>query len=176
MSFVNNFKGVLLKPSDFFNNVSFNDDFFDPVIFALICNLIPGIILVREQITLNSLPFFLAGFLFIFIFRLFIDSAVLHGLFKLMGGKAFYQQTFEILSYSYIANLFIVIPILALQLNLLPVDFSLIFTLYGLYLIIIGGQFIHNLNIGKSAFAAFIWELWYLVSSFIIVTYIGIPI
>ncbi len=173
MSFVNIFADILLQPSVFFKRVSTEKDFFNAVVFALVCSLIPGTILMREQITWGALPFFFAGFLFVFIMRLFIDSAVLHGLFKVFGGKAIYQKSLQILSYSYAANLLVTIPVLAIELKIIPVDFSLIFTLYGAYLITRGGQLIHKLNFEKSAFAALLWEFWYLVTSFVLLTFLG---
>jgi hypothetical protein len=136
----------------------------------------------REQITWGALPFFFAGFLFVFILRLFIDSAVLHGLFRMFGGEAIYQKSLQILSYSYAANLFITIPVLAIELDIVSVDFSLIFTMYGLYLVTRGGQLIHNLNFEKSVFVAILWESWYLITSYILVTFVqtfyntGIPL
>lgn len=172
MDFVNRLKDILLQPSAFFKRVSVEKDFFDAVVFALICSLIPGTILMREQITWGTLPFFFAGFLFVFIMRLFIDSAVLHELFKMFGGEALYPKSLQILSYSYASNLFVTLPILAIELNIVSVDFSLIFTMYGLYLITRGGQFIHNLNFEKSAFAAILWESWYLITSYILVTFV----
>lgn len=176
MGFANIFKEILLQPSDFFKQVSSEKNFSYPVIFALICSLIPGTILMREKVTWGALPFFFAGFLFVFITRLFIDSAILHGLFKMFGGEAVYQKSLQILSYSYAAYLFVTIPILAIEFEIVPVDFSLVFTLYGVYLITRGGQLIHNLNFGKSAFAAILWESWYLVTSFILITLLGIPL
>jgi hypothetical protein len=172
MSFANVFKEILLRPSAFFKRVSTEKDFFDAVVFALICSLIPGTILMRERITWGTLPFFFAVFLFVFIMRLFIDSAVLHGLFKLCGGEAIYQKSLQILSYSYAANLFVTLSILAIEFNIVSVDFSLIFILYGAYLITRGGQLIYNLNFEKSAFAALLWEFWYLVTSFVLVTFV----
>ncbi|MGA9189995.1 MAG: YIP1 family protein [Methanosarcina sp.] len=176
MGFANIFKEILLQPSDFFKRVSSEKNFSDPGIFALICSLIPGTILMREKVTWGALPFFFAGFLFVFITRLFIDSAILHGLFKMFGGEAVYQKSLQILSYSYAAYLFVTIPILAIEFEIIPVDFSLVFTLYGVYLITRGGQLIHNLNFGKSAFASILWESWYLVTSFILITLLGIPL
>jgi hypothetical protein len=176
MELVNILRDILLQPSAFFKQVSAEKDFFGAIVFALICSLIPGTILIREQLSWGALPFFIAGFLFVFIMRLFIDSAVLHGLFKMFGGKAIYQKSLQILSYSYAANLLITIPILAIELEITQVDFSLIFTLYGAYLITRGGQLIHNLNFEKSTFAALLWESWYLVTSFILVTFMGISI
>ena len=164
------FRDILFQPSAFFKRVSAETDFFDAVVFALVCSLIPGTIIMREQITLGALPFFFAGFLFVFIMRLFVDSAILHGLFKIFGGSAIYQKSLQILSYSYAANLLIVIPALAIEFDIIPVDFSLLFTLYGAYLITRGGQLIHNLNFEKSVFATFLWESWYLMTSVILVT------
>ncbi len=172
MSFVNTFRDVLLQPSVFFKRMPAEKDFFEAVVFALVCSLIPGTIIMREQITWGALPFFFAGFLFVFIMRLFIDSAILHGLFKVFGGDAIYQKSLQILSYSYAANLLVAIPVLAIEFDIIHVDFSLIFTLYGAYLITRGGQLIHNLNFEKSVFATFLWESWYLVTSFILITFV----
>lgn len=172
MNFVNVFKEILLRPSAFFKRVSTEMDFFDAVVFALICSLIPGTILIRGHITLEAFPFFFSVFLFVFIMRLFIDSAVLHGLFKIFGGGAIYQKSLQILSYSYAAYLFLTFSVLAIEFNIVSVDFSLIFILYGAYLITRGGQLIYNLNFEKSAFAVFLWELWYLFTSFALVTFV----
>lgn len=172
MNFVNVFKEILLRPSAFFKRVSTEMDFFDAVVFALICSLIPGTILMRGHITLEAFPFFFSVFLFVFIMRLFIDSAVLHGLFKIFGGGAIYQKSLQILSYSYAAYLFLTFSVLAIEFNIVSVDFSLIFILYGAYLITRGGQLIYNLNFEKSAFAVFLWELWYLFTSFALVTFV----
>lgn len=170
MNFINTFRGILFQPSPFFKQVSAEKDFFDSVVFALICSLIPGTILMREQITTGALPFFFAGFLFVFIMRLFIDSAVLHGLFKIFGGEAIYQKSLQILSYSYAANLFVTIPVLAIELDIIQIDFSFLFALYGAYLIARGGQLIHKLNFEKSVFAALLWEFWYFITSFALVS------
>jgi hypothetical protein len=172
MNFINIIKNILLQPSAFFKQVSAEKDFFDAIIFALICSLIPGTLLMREQITWGVLPVFFAGFLFVFIMRLFIDSAVLHGLFKMFGGEAIYQKSLQILSYSYAANLFVTLPVMAIKLDIVSVDFSLIFAIYGLYLITRGGQLIHNLNFEKSVFAAILWESWYLITSYILVSFV----
>jgi hypothetical protein len=176
MNFANIFKEILLRPSAFFKQVSTEMDFFDAVVFALICSLIPGTIIMRGHITWGAFPFFVSVFLFVFIMRLFIDSAVLHGLFKIFGGEAVYQKSLQILSYSYAAYLFLTFSVLAMEFNIVSVDFSLIFILYSAYLITRGGQLIYNLNFEKSAFAVFLWELWFLFTSFALVTFVGTSI
>ncbi len=172
MSFADVFKDILLRPSSFFKRISTEKDFFNAVVFALICSLIPGTILMREHITWGAFPVFFSGFMFVFIMRLFIDSAVLHGLFKMVGGEAIYQKSLQILSYSYAAYLFVTLSVLAIEFNIVSVDVSLIFVLYSAYLITRGGQLIYNLNFEKSAFAVFLWELWFLFTSFALVTFL----
>jgi|GEM_PF-3398228 hypothetical protein len=164
MNFFSTANEIVKTPSEFFKKTSSVKGYYDPIVFACICGLFPQIIM---GAIVSPVIAFLVAFLFSFIIRLFIDSAVLHGLFKVAGGKATYESTFQILAYSYIAQFFTALPIAASQAGLTP-DISPILLLYAIYLLTIGGQFVHNLNVGKAVTVAILWSFWYLITAVVL--------
>ncbi|WP_440944995.1 YIP1 family protein [Methanosarcina sp. T3] len=164
MNFFSTANEIVNTPSEFFKKVPGEKGYYDPVIFACICALFPQLI---SGTIVSPILAFLIAFLFSFIIRLFIDSAVLHGLFRLVGGVATYESTFQILAYSYTAQFFTSLPIAVAQAGLVP-DLSPILILYGIYLLTIGGQFVHKLSAGKAAIVAILCLFWYVVTSFIL--------
>ena len=79
------------------------------------------------------------------IIGLFISGAILYICFKIVGGSGSYEGTVRILSYTSAVNAVSWIPIL-----------GWIVALYAIYLIIVGGTFVHNITTMRSVIAIFI--------------------
>lgn len=150
------FKEVLLQPSEFFKKMPRDEDYFDPLIFAGICIGIPVFIL-----SINEMNYFVSiytGFVFGLISRLFLNSAILHILWKVVGGTASFKNTFQIFAYSSAIDLFAAFPI----------DLSLITIPYMIYIRTRGGQFVHNLSTGRSAVAAIVEGIFEVIQGIIL--------
>ena len=138
--------------------------FAEPVTFAFINYMILGIglfilstvgniILLIIGTDTNSVLFTIIFYFFIciifihfFIFIcLFISGAIYQFLFKYLDGTGTYESTVRIVSYSNAVVLVVRIPIL-----------GWLFTLYQIYLIIIGGTFVHGLTTSRSSIAVLI--------------------
>lgn len=76
------------------------------------------------------------------IISLFIGAAILYIIYKLLGGTGTYEGTVRFMSYATAVQVLSWIPII-----------GLIFGLYRIYLYIVGGMFVHNVSMGKSAIA-----------------------
>lgn len=162
MDYFERYIEIVLDPAEFFKKIPLEEGYIGPVFFAYICSMIPSIVLIREEIpSYGGLLIIFFGFLGGFILRILFDTAVLHGLFKAFGGKAVYKSTFQLVTFSYAAELLQTIPILANQFNLIPTNLAPMLILYFLYLLSIGGQFVHNLSIKRAVFAALIWACSY---------------
>ncbi|MEA3294225.1 MAG: YIP1 family protein [Euryarchaeota archaeon] len=151
-------------PNEFFENMPKEGGFAEPVTFAFINYMILGIGLfilsIVFNITLlisgtdtNSVLFTIILCFFMFIIFLplfavigiFIWGAIYQFLFKYLDGTGTYEGTVRIVSYSNAVVLVVWIPIL-----------GWLFSLYQIYLIIIGGTFIHGLTTSRSAIAVLI--------------------
>lgn len=73
---------------------------------------------------------------------LFIEAAVLYVIYKVLGGKGSYEGTVRFLSYATAILVVSWIPIV-----------GWIAWLYGIYLYIVGGMYVHDVSMGKSALA-----------------------
>jgi hypothetical protein len=138
--------------------------FAEPVTFAFINYMILGIglfilstvgniILLIIGTDTNSILFTIIFYFFICIIfiplfaviGLFILGAIYQFLFKYLDGTGTYEGTVRIVSYSSAVVLVVWIPIL-----------GWLFALYQIYLIIIGGTFVHGLTTSRSAIAVLI--------------------
>lgn len=136
MEYITVFKELLLQPSEFFTKMPRNENYFDPLIFAGICS-IPGFILYVDK------SYFVAsytGYLIGLIMRLFTNSLILHILWKVVGGTASFKNTFQIYAYSNVLEFFAA----------LLGDLGWLLIPYLMYIRAKGGQFVHNLGLGRS--------------------------
>lgn len=92
-----------------------------------------------KDIVLTALGYGM-GFAIAGAIGLFIAAVVYLILFKLVGGKGNYEGTFRVLAYSYATLALLIIPFLFL---------------YTLYLLIVGGKFVHGVSGSRAAAAVF---------------------
>ena len=161
MNYIETCKEVILRPSDFYRRMPTTGKYSEPVIFAvisLIISLLSNAIVsygmfifgIHSSIlTFGSIPFskfdfsifsYVIELFFITIAGIFIGSLIFNLLYKTLGGTGSYEGTVRFLSYGYAINLISWIPLL-----------NLIAIIYALYTVIVGGSFVHNVSMGRSA-------------------------
>ena len=143
------------RPSDFYKRMPTTGGYADPLTFAAISYIIYGLLtaLINRGMSMGSM-FGAKGFSFsmvlvsviatpiIGIISLFIGGAILYIVYKLLGGTGSYEGTVRFIAYSTAVMAISWIPII-----------GLIASIYGIYLYIVGGSFVHNVSMGKSAIA-----------------------
>ena len=164
--FIGTWKKVITTPSDFFREMPTSGGYEAPLKFAVVNYIIAGIGTALVSIlaftflsSLLPMTSFWSGSAFSFgsalsniiitpitgIIGLFISGAILYVCFKIVGGSGSYEGTVRILSYTSAVNAVSWIPIL-----------GWIVALYAIYLIIVGGTFVHNITTMRSVIAIFI--------------------
>jgi hypothetical protein len=76
------------------------------------------------------------------IISIFIGAAIFYIIYRVLGGTGSYEGTLRFISYATAVMIFSWIPII-----------GFIAWIYGMYLYIVGGAFVHNVSMGKSAIA-----------------------
>jgi len=170
-NFVDTWKKVITSPSEFYKSMPKEGGYGEPLKFALVNFIVLGIGSAIISILYSVIGFNLmnnafrmgdsatmaTGFTIIGaisdiimtpilgIIGLFIVGAILFVLFKIVGGSGSYEGTVRILSYSSAVSLLAWIPLVGIFAGL-----------YGLYLDIVGGKFVHNISTARSAIAVLI--------------------
>ncbi len=168
MDYINAWKEVILRPSDFYRSMPKTGGYADPLTFAAISFIIYGLLtallagvfgrgmymggmyggtyggmygnvgefgLFAILMTLIITP--IAG-----IISLFIEAAILYIIYKILGGEGSYEGTVRFVSYATAVMVVSWIPIV-----------GWIAGIYGIYLYIVGGMYVHDVSMGKSAVA-----------------------
>ncbi len=142
--FISDWKRVLLKPKDFFAETTM--EYGKAIKFAAVNILVYsiGAVLVGQALggKFALVDNLLLSFLYVFVsilLALFVTGLIFHCFFKIFGGKGSYKESLAIRAYSYVVLAFSWIPILGIIANI-----------YGLYIVIRGGEIKHNLSLGKS--------------------------
>jgi len=168
MNYINTWKEVMLRPSDFYRSMPKVGGYADPLIFAAISFIIYGL-LTALLAGLFGRGMYMGGMydgmyggmyngagefsLFTIlttvivlpvagIISLFIEAAILYIIYKVLGGKGSYEGTMRFVSYATAVLVVSWIPLV-----------GWIAGLYGIYLYIVGGMHVHNVSMGKSAIA-----------------------
>lgn len=150
IDYVDTWKEVLLKPSDFYREIPKIGGYIDPIIFAtvhlcisiLFCLLFNSNSYVLTD-ALSKTPMLVAIFLFIIgIGSLFIDATILYIIYKTLGGTGSYEGTVRLVLYASAAPMFIWVPLI-----------GWIFGIYQFYLYLVGGKFVHNISMERSGLA-----------------------
>jgi hypothetical protein len=76
------------------------------------------------------------------IISLFIEAAILNIIYKVLGGTGSYEGTVRFISYATAVLVLSWIPII-----------SWIVGIYGIYLYIVGGMYVHDVSMARSAIA-----------------------
>lgn len=156
---------ALFRPTEFFRNMPVTGGLTDPLLYALIVgmtgfmfsylwqiltrgsmeNMMPGM---QGQHLLHGVGLTVTAFLspFLVIIGLFVSAGILHlCLLMVKGAHAGFEATFRVASYSYSANVFLIIPFCG----------SLLAIVWSIVLSIIGLREAHKTTGGKAAFAVF---------------------
>lgn len=157
MDYIETWKEVILRPTDFFRKMQTTGGYAEPLTFAAISYIIYGLLVAffdRGMMENMYGGMGVRGFGFSTIITivimipimgiifLFIGAAVLYFIYKLLGGAGTYEGTLRFMSYATAVQVLSWIPIL-----------GFIVGLYRVYLYIVGGMFVHNVSMGKSAIA-----------------------
>lgn len=156
-SFLGVVKTVLIKPSDFFQNMPTTGGFPPPLIFLAICLGISGII---SAIVWGYLGAFFYYVIFGLIFS-FIGAAILHFIAQqFFEGKATYEGMYRVMAYAGVVNLVTWIPVVGLFAGL-----------YGLYLQIVGVEKVQQITAGQAVVTVLIALAVYIILALIV----GVP-
>lgn len=141
--FIETWKKVITTPGDFYKEMSTSGGYEEPLKFAAINYLIAGI--GTALITFGSLFVAVIAAPIFGIIGMFIGGLIFYICFKIVGGSGSYEGTVRIVSYASAVTAVSWIPII-----------GWIIGLYAIYLGIVGGTFVHNLTMMRSAIAVFI--------------------
>ncbi|HEY3363078.1 MAG TPA: YIP1 family protein [Methanosarcina sp.] len=172
MSYIETWKEVLQRPSDFYREMPKTGGYSDPLTFAAISFIIYALLTALLTALLgrgmymggmyggmydgmyNSMYGGMRGFGFFAILMtviitpiagiisLFIEAAILYVIYKVLGGTGSYEGTVRFISYATGVFVFFWIPII-----------GWIAKIYGIYLYIVGGMYVHNISMARSAIA-----------------------
>lgn len=161
-------KESLFSPHEFFRKMSVKGGFSDPLVYAMITGMVGLMVFYIWQILFKEtfqgympadigedglslfhgmgLAFAAVVLPFFIIIGLFLWSGVLHGILLMVkGAKNGFEATFRAVSYSYGANIFLIIPFCG----------GLIAAVWNIVLVIIGLKEAHGTSGGKASFAVF---------------------
>ena len=156
-SFLGVVKTVVIKPSEFFQNMPTTGGYVAPVIFLAICLAISGII---SAIIWGDLGTFLYFFIFGLIFS-FVGAAVLHFIAQqFFEGKGTYEGMYRVVAYAGVVNLVTWIPVV-----------GIIAFFYWVYLEVVGVEKVHQVTAGQAIVTVLIALAVYIILALII----GVP-
>ena len=167
-NFIDTWKKVITSPSAFYESMPKEGGYGEPLKFALINFIVLGIgsaiitilynligfnlpsnvsimgtsTTIATKITIMSVISDIIVIPIIGIIGLFVSGVILFILFKIVGGSGSYEGTVRILSYSSAVSLLAWIPLI-----------GILAVLYGIFLDIIGGKFVHNISTLRSVIA-----------------------
>jgi hypothetical protein len=141
---------VLLRPSNFYREMPKTGGYVDPVLFATVNLSISMLFYLFFNSeadvlidTLSKAPMVAAiATLIGGIGALFIEATMLYVIYKVIGGTGTYEGTARFVLYASAAPMFIWIPLV-----------GWIFGIYQFYLYLVGGKFVHNMSMERSALA-----------------------
>lgn len=167
MGYIETWKEVMQRPSDFYRGMPATGGYADPLTFAAISFLIYGLLtaLFNRGMYMGGMyggmydgmyggvkefSFFMVLMVAIIapiagIISLFIEAAIFYIIYKLLGGTGSYEGTVRLISYATAVLVLSWIPLV-----------GWIVGIYGIYLYIVGGRFVHNVSMGRSAIAVFL--------------------
>lgn len=186
MDYIKTWKEVIQSPSDFYRRMPTTGGYAEPLTFASISYIIFEIMNIvmflfmnyfifgglmptggEDAIlftALNSGQLILMSFIYLimapiaFIILLFIGSAILNIIYRVLGGMGSFEGTFRFISYTTAVYVLSWIPIL-----------GLISSIYGIYLYIVGGKFVHNVSMWKSSIAVLLLIATTVLASILII-------
>ncbi|RXA19796.1 hypothetical protein EQO05_08120 [Methanosarcina sp. MSH10X1] len=171
MGYIETWKEVMRRPSDFYRRMPETGGYADPITFAAISFIIYALLtallalLLGRQMYMDGMYGGMyddmygdtrgLGFYAILmsviitpiagIISLFIEAAILYVIYKVLGGSGSYEGTVRFISYATAVLVLSWIPII-----------GWIAGIYGVYLYIVGGMHVHDVSMLKSAVAIFL--------------------
>jgi len=136
-------KNIIMKPADFFKTMPVTGGYKDPLIFALITSVVMGLGLTIITLGVGFLAIIFAPIAV--AVSVFLAALLLLVCAKMVGGTGTYEATMRVASYVNVVNLIGWIPIV-----------SIIGSIYGLVLTVIGMKEIHKLTTAKAVIAVLI--------------------
>ncbi|WP_292376997.1 MULTISPECIES: YIP1 family protein [unclassified Methanosarcina] len=169
MGYVETWKEVMQTPSDFYREMPKTGGYADPLTFAAISFIVYALLAALFTVLfghgmymdgsmyggmyngmyggMRGLGFFailmtviitpIAG-----IISLFIEAAILYIIYKILGGAGTYEGTVRFISYATAVLVLSWIPII-----------GWIAGIYGIYLYIVGGMYVHDVSMTRSVIA-----------------------
>lgn len=141
------------KPSDFYGKMPKTGGYADSLAFAAINFALYGLltVLFNRGMYVHASTAILAAIIMpiIGIIFLLIGAVILHTIYKMHRGIGTYENTVKLMSYSTAVIVLSWIPFVGLLLGI-----------YGIYLCIVGGTFINNFSVRKSAKSVLILTSW----------------
>lgn len=150
VGYIQTWKEVMQSPSDFFRKMPTTGGYFYPVVFAAGSAAISTflhLLFTEEPESIRELfstaPMAAAIVMItVSILALFVDATGLYIVYKALGGTGTYESTARFVLYSSASASLIWIPVI-----------GWIFGIYQMYLYIVGGKFVHNMSMERSALA-----------------------
>jgi hypothetical protein len=180
MGYIETWKEVMQRPSDFYRRMPETGGYGDPLTFAAISFIIYGLLtalltaLFGREMYMNGMYNEMygsareVGFFTILmtviitpiagIISLFIEAAILYVIYKILGGEGSYEGTLRFIAYATAVLVLSWIPII-----------GWIVGLYGIYLYIVGGMHVHNVSMVRSAIAVLLPTLLIILLMIILV-------
>jgi hypothetical protein len=153
-SFIRVVKTVLVKPSDFYQNMPATAGYTPPLIFLTVCLGVSGIF--AFILSGDILLFFkvvIAGAIFSFI-----GAGILHLIAQqFFEGKGGYEGVYRVVAYAGVVSLLTWIPVVGLFAGL-----------YGLYIQIVGLEKIHQITAGQAVVTVLIALAVYIIMALIV--------
>jgi hypothetical protein len=131
---------VLFQPGEFFKTMPVSGGYKDPLLFAIITAVVMGIGLTIITLGVGFLALIFAPIAV--AISVFLAAFLLQICAKIVGGQGTYESTFRVACYSNIVNIIGWIPIV-----------SILGSIYGLILTILGMKEAHKLSMAKAIIA-----------------------
>ena len=157
MDYIETWKEVIQRPSDFFRRMPKNGGYADPLTFAAISYIIYGFLtaIFNRGMTegmygyggVREFSFSTALMIAIIapiggIISIFIGAAIHYVIYKVLGGSGSYEGTVRFVSYATAVMVVSWIPLI-----------GWFFGLYEIYLYIVSGMIVHDVSMVKSVIA-----------------------
>lgn len=187
MDYIETWKEVMQSPSDFYREMPKTGGYTDPLTFAAISFIIYALLAALLTVlfghgiymggmyggmyegmygSARGFGFFAVLMTLIItpiagIISLFIEAAILYIIYKILGGTGSYEGTVRFISYATAVLVLSWIPII-----------GWIVGIYGIYLYIVGGMYVHDVSMTRSAIAVLLPTLLVILFMFIVMAWL----
>ncbi|AKB16898.1 MULTISPECIES: YIP1 family protein [unclassified Methanosarcina] len=177
MDYIETWKEVIQRPSEFYRKMPTTGGYNDPLTFAALSYLIYGLLtglfnrgMMRGMYGYGGITEF--GFStaimtaimapIVGIISIFIGAAIFYVIYRVLGGSGTYEGTVRFISYATAVMVVSWVPLI-----------GWVFGLYGIYLYIVGGMVVHDVSMAKSAIAVLLPTVVIILLVIIMVVLVG---